>query len=531
MSISTRCITRFLVVVALLFLSSTSTPAQVPGLTGQVAFISDRDGNWNVWAIDLRTGDVRRVTNFPQEAQFASLEYPEWSNDGKQLLFAGNAGIWRQYVINADGEGFRELPTSGRTEYAHWDPADNNYIFYHEEWGWGTGRYHRLNLSPPYDDQVIEKSPDFHDNGSSGDEGFDVTTDGLRILTSRDVNYQHSYLVYQDWFGAEVPIATCGEAYPPCLFDRLPGRTHMGRINRQDGWVIYFQAPGFPGFPPINLMKTNADGSAGQVPLTDGHAGEIYEWPSWTKGGNEGYILFDSNRSGNKEIYAMPAVLGAFPDGMINLTNHPATDWFPDYTPTKWDTTPPVIAATVTGTLGLNNWYTSDVTVSWSVTDPESDVTSQSGCTAVSVTSDTSGLSLTCEAASTGGTASETVTIKRDTVPPTVTCSASPEVLSPPNHALWPAIATAVAEDAWSATNLVSLEVVSNEPDSGTGNGDLPDDIQGFPQGMTSAGLLRAERLGPGAGRKYSFTFTVADQAGNAAGCVTFASVPHDKGR
>jgi len=37
-----------------------------------------------------------------------------------------------------------------------------------------------------------------------------------------------------------------------------------------------------------------------------------------------------------------------------------------------YHTTPPVITPTITGTLGDNGWYTNDVTISLSVTDPES---------------------------------------------------------------------------------------------------------------------------------------------------------------
>ena len=48
---------------------------------------------------------------------------------------------------------------------------------------------------------------------------------------------------------------------------------------------------------------------------------------------------------------------------------------------------PPVIAPQVTGTVGNNGWYVSNVTVNWSVTDP-SGIASSSGCAA---TSDTAG--------------------------------------------------------------------------------------------------------------------------------------------
>jgi hypothetical protein len=90
------------------------------------------------------------------------------------------------------------------------------------------------------------------------------------------------------------------------------------------------------------------------------------------------------------------------------------------------DPTPPVITPNVSGTLGNNGWYTSDVTVSWTVVDNESSVTSTTGCDDTTIDSDTTGVTLTCSATSSGGTASESVTIKRDATPPTITGSASP---------------------------------------------------------------------------------------------------------
>ena len=85
------------------------------------------------------------------------------------------------------------------------------------------------------------------------------------------------------------------------------------------------------------------------------------------------------------------------------------------------DTTPPVITPTVTGTLGNGGWYTSDVSVSWSVTDPESTITSQTGCTTTNVTADTASVTFTCSATSSGGSNSQSVTVKRDATAPTIT--------------------------------------------------------------------------------------------------------------
>ena len=84
------------------------------------------------------------------------------------------------------------------------------------------------------------------------------------------------------------------------------------------------------------------------------------------------------------------------------------------------DATPPVIAAEVSGQLSFNGWYVSDVGVSWTVTDAESDVTSTTGGGPSTVTTDTPGASFTCSATSTGGSASQSVTVRRDVTAPVV---------------------------------------------------------------------------------------------------------------
>src|SRR5919108_656809 len=77
--------------------------------------------------------------------------------------------------------------------------------------------------------------------------------------------------------------------------------------------------------------------------------------------------------------------------------------------------------ANATGTLGNNGWYTSNVSLTWTVNDPESTVTSTSGCGPTSITTDQAATTYTCSATSTGGAASNSVTIKRDATAPAVT--------------------------------------------------------------------------------------------------------------
>lgn len=96
----------------------------------------------------------------------------------------------------------------------------------------------------------------------------------------------------------------------------------------------------------------------------------------------------------------------------------------------KTDITPPVIDVMITGTLGDNGWYVSDVHLQWVITDPESPVQIVGGCQDVVIAQDTwqDGVSYSCYAISEGspGPAYPTirgVTLKRDATPPQITMS------------------------------------------------------------------------------------------------------------
>ena len=86
------------------------------------------------------------------------------------------------------------------------------------------------------------------------------------------------------------------------------------------------------------------------------------------------------------------------------------------------DSTPPAITPRISGTLGANGWYTSDVEVDWDVTDPESGVASSSGCETTTISTDTAGTTLTCSARNGADlTREQSVTITRDATAPSIT--------------------------------------------------------------------------------------------------------------
>jgi hypothetical protein len=87
------------------------------------------------------------------------------------------------------------------------------------------------------------------------------------------------------------------------------------------------------------------------------------------------------------------------------------------------DASPPVITSSVSGTAGANGWFTSAVTLSWTVTDPDSGVFYTQGCDPVTISSETSGRSFTCFAINKArGTSRATRRIKIDLTDPSVAC-------------------------------------------------------------------------------------------------------------
>jgi hypothetical protein len=87
------------------------------------------------------------------------------------------------------------------------------------------------------------------------------------------------------------------------------------------------------------------------------------------------------------------------------------------------DPTPPVITSMLTGTLGSNGWHTSNVTIEWTESDPDSGISETVGCDTRTLTAS---MSVTCSATNGAGVrSSSTVNIKIDKVAPTVTAASA----------------------------------------------------------------------------------------------------------
>jgi pimeloyl-ACP methyl ester carboxylesterase len=201
----------------------------------------------------------------------------------------------------------------------------------------------------------------------------------------------------------------------------------------------------------------------------------------------------------------------------------------------KLDKTPPSIAGSQSPAPNASGWNNSNVTVHFACSDTLSGLVPGSPPADTILSAEGAGQSVqgTCQDVA-GNSASATVlNINIDKTPPVVSCSARPNSLWPPDHKLVPVNVSVVVTDSLSGPAGSALSsATSNEPDSGLGDGDTPNDIQGFvPGAVSTSGQLRAERSGTGTGRTYTLSYQGKDRAGNAAACATTITVPHDQGK
>ena len=91
----------------------------------QIAFASDRSGNWDIWLLNLQDQRVSQLTHSP-----GTDLYPTWAPDGKRLAYCcqnPKSGEWELWVINLE----RESPAKfvGYGMYPRWSPVNDALVF------------------------------------------------------------------------------------------------------------------------------------------------------------------------------------------------------------------------------------------------------------------------------------------------------------------------------------------------------------------------------------------------------------------
>lgn len=260
---------------------------------GQIAFVSTRDGNGEIYVMNADGSNPQRLTNWRQWDG-----YPAWSPDGTQIAYYSylSGKDWVIKVMDSDGGNVRQLTDNGICDGApHWSP-DGTRIAYSSA---ADCTAERREIYVMNADGTVQRNVTNHDADETG-SSWSPDSQQIVFASNRDGDYE-IYVMNAD--GSDVRQLTENDAE-----DLMPAWSPQGPqiafVSDRDG------------NDEIYLMDASGDNVRR---LTDS---PTVDWfPTWSPDGSQ--LLFNSKRDGNLEIYVMDV------DGsnVQRLTNDPADDF------------------------------------------------------------------------------------------------------------------------------------------------------------------------------------------------------------
>lgn len=255
-------------------IGSRPTPTGIPGF-GSLIFFAEREGNFDIYRLDLATRVETRLTNDPASDMYGAL-----SPDGSRVAFQSDRdGDFDIYVMNIDGSSTQRVTDNNVTDrIPTWTPDGASIIFSSDTRG--DGAHDLYQVEPDGENMRLLYS----DGGRNAHPR--VSSDGRHVIftSGRSDDASTWDIKRLDLTTNEVITLTSNSAK-----DWSPTYTPNGDI--------LYLTDGL-GYAAIARMDANGDNSR---ILYDGRG---YEWGAQVHPDQRG-IVFNSDITGRDELYLM----------------------------------------------------------------------------------------------------------------------------------------------------------------------------------------------------------------------------------
>jgi serine/threonine protein kinase len=257
------------------FPTATPTPTALPSATpfgggsGQIAFVSERDGNREIYLMNSDGSNQSRLTNN------AGKDWdPACSPLGNQIVFYserdGNAEI---YVMNLDGSNLRNLSNNPANEHhPAWSPDGSRIAF--SSTRSGNEELYMMNTDGSGVTQLT------NNGGSDGGPSWSPDGQWIAFGSDRDGN---SEIYIMSVAGSDLIRLTYSDGDDGAPAWSPDGRQIAFMSHRDGNWEVYV----------IDIVDNTLRN------LTNAQSNDW--WPEWSADGTQ--IAFISDRDGTGEIY------------------------------------------------------------------------------------------------------------------------------------------------------------------------------------------------------------------------------------